>query len=204
MDQEIVLAILRGALIVISYAFIGGGLKYIDQVYDVHVFDKRIAWILSILCGFLMGALIALDSSSSVILLGIIISVGITRKIDTLPFYTVALLSIVLPLFLNFTSIIPDYTLTIDWLLLTFLIISGISDEFLDGIGDRKRIKALTIRPMMKIMILIFCISGIFSYLYFLAFLAFDLTYMYVSRYSHEIVKVMTPLERKAKGVVLE
>ena len=190
--------------IIFSYAFIGGGLKYIDQAYDVHVFDKHIAWILSVFCGLLMGMLIALDSPSAVILLGIIISVGITRKIDTPPFHIVALLGITIPVFLNFTSIIPNYELQINWLLLTFFILSGIFDEFLDEVGDKKKIKALTIRPMMKIMVLLFCIFNIFSYLYLLAFLAFDAAYIYVMWYSHEVVKTMTPLERKFEGVIVE
>ena len=196
--------IVHALIIILTYAFIGGGLKYIDQVYDIHVFDDSIAWILSVLCGLLMGTLIALDSPSAIILLGIIISVGITRKIDNPPFYTVALLSIIIPIFLNFTSIISDYEFSINLIPITFIITSGILDEFLDDMGDRKKIKALTFRPFMKIMVLLLCIFNIFSYIYFLAFLAFDLAYIYVTWYSHRAVKTMTSLERKGRGVIVE
>ncbi len=203
MTQEIEI-LLNGISIVGSYAFIGGGLKYIDQVYDVGSFNKQIAKILSIFVGILMGLLIALDPASTIILLGIIISVGITRKINNLAFYLVTFFSVSIPVFLYFVPVVPDYKLQINLLPLILLVLSGIFDEFLDGVGDRKKIKIFTIRPFMKIMVLLLCIFGIFSYVYLLAFLAFDLAYIYVTWYSHKVAGVMSPLERRGRGVVLE
>jgi len=203
MSQEIEL-LLNGISVVGSYALIGGGLKYIDQVYDVGVFNKQIAVILSVFVGILMGSLIALDSASAIILLGIIISAGIARKIDNSAFYTVALLSILIPMLLYFVPVIPDHEFQINLLPLILIVFSGLLDEFLDEIGHRKKIEIFKMRPFMKMMALLFCIFDIFSYLYLLAFITFDLAYICVGWYSHKLVGAMSPLERKGKGVVLE
>lgn len=185
------MSLIQSILLVASYAFIGGGLKYIDQVYDANIFDKRLAWFLAIACGLLMGILIGSDIPSAIILLGIILSVGITGKIDNPAFGLVALLSLSIPLILGHpVSVMGEPAIYINLYLLAITIGMGAFDELLDWIGDKKNIKILTTRPLMKIFVFILSFFNIFSYLYLLAMLSFDSAYILVEHYSHRFINI--------------
>lgn len=188
-------------MLVLGYALIGGGLKYIDQVYDVHIFDKKLASALALLCGIIMGTLIAVDWASSVILTSIILGVLFAGKIDNKDFITVTVLSFAIP-FLYTLFINPNYQFQALMLYsIISLVLLGIGDELLDKIGDKKHIKMLTIRPLLKLGVLALAIMGIFDYEHFLAFIGFDTAYMLVGLHSANIIKGMTILEIKAKNI---
>jgi len=196
----------KGLLLVLSYGFIGGGLKYIDQVYDIGVFSRKFAIILSPILGLLMGYLIAIDSSSTVILIAIIIGVAIAGKLDNWPFRTVALLSFGVAVFLSITKIIPGYSFELKLVPLFALVLAGVIDEFGNDWADKKVKMRLVAearghksgerfsqrlleefflkRFFMKIIVLFLCILNYFSYVYFFAFFSFDILYILVERYS--------------------
>ena len=200
---ETEISLLYGICLVVGYGLLGAGLKYIDETYDVGIFDKRKALAVSIASGLLMGTLMAVDTSSAIILFGIIISVGAAGKIDNLAFYIVMFLSIII--LLTSTLITSSYGLHMAWLVpLGYIVLSGIGDELLDTIGHRKKIKALEMRPIMKVIVLLLCIFGIFDFVYFIAFLAFDLAYLCVALYSHKLVRSMSPLERERRNIVTD
>jgi len=191
-------------LIVLGYIIIGGGLKYIDQVYDVHVFSKRLAYVFSVVCGLLMGFLIAFDEASAVILLSIIVGEGIARKIDNISFSVVMFLSLVIPLLFYVVPVIEDYDVHFSLLPFFLLVISGILDEFIDDIGDRRKIRALTIRPLMKVMVLALTFFGFFHFIYFIAFIGFDLAYIAVNWYSYQVIGAMNHITVKSEDIVIE
>jgi hypothetical protein len=167
-----------------SFAFIGAGIKYIDCVYDEGVFDKRVAIVLGLVCGVLMGYLIGSDARASSIFLAVIVGVAITRKIDTNPFFLGAVLAFAVPLFLT-------KNIMIDWFPTTVLVFGGIVDEIGNNLADLGLIdsKALKTffhyRVSMEIVMFLLTIFGVFEPIYFLAFLLFDISYHFVGGYSN-------------------
>ncbi len=78
---------LRIAVLVSSYAFLGGAIKYIDQAYDENIGSIKIAKLLAVLSGLLMGAVMVLDGGfSTAFFLAMLISLVVTKKIDNWSF----------------------------------------------------------------------------------------------------------------------
>jgi len=189
-------------IIILSYAFIGGGLKYIDQAYDIGVFSKKKANILAIVLATLMAYLIISDPPSATIFFSIFVIVAVTRKIDNPAFYIGTGIILLLP-------IIFHGIMKIEWISLGILILSGIIDEIGNDWADkRKKMKRLnndnrknpnnsTLKKFgekfflhrfaMKIGVLVLTIFGFFQYLYLFAFLFFDMMYLLVEQYSLSI-----------------
>lgn len=190
-------------LILAGYALLGAGIKYIDQAYDLGIFSKRTANIIAIFSGLLMGSLIISDTTSATIFLGMFIALAVTHKIDNIAFYIGTAIILLMPfLFYNIMKI--------EWLPFGIIIFSGISDEVGNTWAD-KRVKIKLVKeaigkiyPMgkfqyrlaerffmhrfaMKVAILFLAVLGLFSYLYFFAFLLFDLMYLLVEKYSFSI-----------------
>jgi len=168
--------------LIIVYAIIGAGLKYIDEIYDTKSFKFKYVYILSTAVGLLMGYVMTIDINSFIILFSVIISVGITGKIDNEAFKLVASLALLLPVF----SMIFIPNISINLLPLLLLSIAGVHDEYLDEIGDKRRQSLLTLRPFMKIMIIILCVLGFFEIVYIFAFFSFDIFYSIIGVYSHK------------------
>lgn len=181
--------------IVFCFAFIGSSLKYIDQVFDENLFNKKIAQIFSIVTGILMGFLIAFDSSAATLLIAIIVGVGLTSKLDNFAHLTAASFAFIVPFFLMVFPL-ADYSLTINYIPLTLMIFSGVSDEFLDAFGDKKKIWILTTRPIMKLMAFSLALFGFFHFTYFFAMMAFDLSYIFTGWYSFTLATQKTRLGR--------
>ncbi len=190
-------------LILAGYALLGAGIKYIDQAYDLGIFSKRTANIIAIFSGLLMGSLIISDTTSATIFLGMFIALAVTHKIDNIAFYIGTAIILLMPfLFYNIMKI--------EWLPFGIIIFSGISDEVGNTWAD-KRVKIKFVKEAigkiypkdkfqyrfaerffmhrfaMKVAILFLAVLGLFSYLYFFAFLLFDLMYLLVEKYSFSI-----------------
>lgn len=190
-------------LILAGYALLGAGIKYIDQAYDLGIFSKRTANIIAIFSGLLMGSLIISDTTSATIFLGMFIALAVTHKIDNIAFYIGTAIILLMPfLFYNIMKI--------EWLPFGIIIFSGISDEVGNTWAD-KRVKIKLVKEAigkiyprgkfqyrlaerffmhrfaMKVAILFLAVLGLFSYLYFFAFLLFDLMYLLVEKYSFSI-----------------
>lgn len=172
-------------LLIISYGVIGVGLKYIDEVFDTKKFKPTKIYIISAGIGLLMGSVMSIDMTSLVILFAIIVSVGITGKIDNDAFKLVAILAILLPTI----SLIFGTNVIIPLLPLMLLAVCGAGDEFLDEIGDKKTVTLFTWRPFMKIMVILLWFFAFFDLVYVLAFFSFDILYSFVGWYSERIKK---------------
>ncbi|MBU4201692.1 MAG: hypothetical protein L6243_04255 [Candidatus Altiarchaeales archaeon] len=188
-------------LIILSYGLLGAGIKYIDQAYDIGVFDKGIANMIAIPSGILMAYLIIFDSTSAIIFLAIILALSITQKIDAPAFYIGTALVISIPVL--FRDI-----LQIEWAPFGILIFSGILDEIGNDWADKRLNKRLVNhksmknnngflnklgekfflnRFAMKLSILVLVVFSVFSWIYLAAFLFFDFMYIVVERYSFHI-----------------
>ena len=188
-------------LIILSYGLLGAGIKYIDQAYDIGVFDKKTANLIAIPSGILMAYLIIFDSTSAIIFLAIILALSITQKIDAPAFYIGTGLAIAIPVLFH-------DTLQIAWAPFGILIFSGILDEIGNDWADKRLKKRLVNhrsmnnnngflnklgerfflnRFAMKLSILVLVVFNVFSWIYLAAFLFFDFMYIVVERYSFHI-----------------
>ena len=172
-------------VILAGYALLGGGIKYIDEAYDENTFSKRSAGIAAFLCVVVMGYLIVNDGPSMMIFLGMIIALIFAKKIDN-PAFTMGVAGVI-PLPILFNS-----SLNIEIVPLAVLIITGIMDERGNDLADSKKIKGFLkkffkFRCMMKVGVLGLCIFGFFGFIYFAAFMMFDIFYYLVKIYSSNI-----------------
>ncbi len=197
--------------ILIGYALLGAGIKYADQAYDIGVFNKRKANIVAVLTAILMVLLIVFDSPSTIILLSILFTVAITKKIDNIAFYIgtgILLLILLTAMFLG----IGDQNVSLMWLPFSVLLFSGIIDEIGNDWSDvrckKKRMYNLknnlrnnfdnspikeflevffAHRWTLKLTLFLLTVTTFFPYLYLIAFILFDLTYALVEWYSFNI-----------------
>ena len=208
--------LVHALIIILSYGLLGAGIKYIDQAYDLGVFNKKKADLVAIPSGILMACLIISDSPSAAIFFSIFVVVAVTRKIDNPAFYIGTGILLLLP-------IIFHDIMTIKWLPFGVLIFSGIIDEIGNDWADkRKKMKILnndnrknpnnsTLKKFgekfflhrfaMKISVLVLTIFGFFRYLYLFAFLFFDMMYLLVEQYSLSIkvYSISRPVVSKSK-----
>jgi hypothetical protein len=161
-------------MILIAFAIIGGGLKFIDDAFDNDAFNKNIAILLAPLLVAIWIWLTVIDRISGVILLSILFSVLSTGKIDNLVFKTSTMALILFHvIFAQFGSL---------WVPLLILIAMGLLDEkgndYVDENKTHKLVEFFFLhRFSMKLGIFAICAGSIFPLLYFFAFLAFDISY---------------------------
>jgi hypothetical protein len=177
-------------LLLVSFAFLGAGLKYIDCVYDEGVFDKRVALVLGVACGLLGGYVMATDATSSSIGIAVVVGVAVTRKIDTSVFMLATIFAFAIPIFLA-TSVV------LNWLPIAALVFGGIADEMGNNQADLGLIKTpfwktfFHFRFSMQAVMLLLVIFRVFAPIYFLAFILFDLSYHLVGGYANRIIRGM-------------
>ncbi len=168
---------------IIIYGIIGAGLKYIDEIYDTKSFKPHNVYFTSLGIGLLMGTIMALDINSFIILTSIIVSVGITGKIDNEAFKLIASVALTVPLIFLFFNLDTHISL----LPLLVLTLAGVCDEYLDEIGDKKNFALLTLRPFMKVAVIVLWFIGIFEIVYVFSLFSFDIFYSLVGWYSGKI-----------------
>ena len=185
---------INDVILLIGYAILGAGIKYIDMAYDDNMFNKTTANIIALISAAIMGALIITDQTSAVIFMAIITAAILTGKTDNDTFKICATGMILTYLLSRMTLTGDDFITTENAIALTTLIISGVLDEKGNDWYDRKRnalIKPIWItiqeegiiekffkhRGLMKITVLWLCIIGYFNFIYFIAFILFDLAY---------------------------
>jgi len=163
--------------IIIAFAIIGFGLKYIDDAFDEEVFSKKIAMLMAPILVIIWSCLSIFDSFSATVLFSILFAVLLSGKVDNLAFKMSAI-ALILILFLtrmlNF-SLIPLIVLTV----------MGITDEKGNDYVDTNKISKLgefffSHRCSMKVGTLGLCTVSLLPWLYLCAFLAFDAAYEFV------------------------
>ncbi len=173
------------AFFITVYAFLGGSIKYIDDAFDERVFSRRNALLLAPLVGIFWAFAMSISAPSATILGAVVLAVLLTGKIDTIAFQA-GLVSIfgVLAIsgFFNFM-----------WIPLAVIAFAGIVDEIGNDHADRNPKTHFLInnffhyRFTMKLAVLAFAFLGTFGWVYIFAFLAFDIAYLLVTKYSDEL-----------------
>ncbi|KAF5436982.1 hypothetical protein C5S35_06315 [Candidatus Methanophagaceae archaeon] len=160
--------------IILAFAIIGGGLKYIDDAFDEDFFSKKIAVVIAVIIVLIWIRLSLFDSISATILFSILFAVLFTGKIDNLIF-KMSSIALIIILFLT-------QMLNLLWIPLIFLILMGVADEkgndYVDNHATLKLVELLfSYRFCMKMGVLSLCIFALLPGLYLLAFLAHDGAY---------------------------
>ncbi|MGB7531708.1 MAG: hypothetical protein WA977_01855 [Halobacteriota archaeon] len=180
-------------LIVLAFAIIGAGLKYIDDAFDEDIFSKRAAMVIAPILVIIWTGLSIYDSVSATILFSVLFAVLLTGKIDNLVFKasSIALILIlVLSGMLNFL-----------WIPLFTLIIMGVADEKgNDYVDNHATLKSgqffFSHRFSMKIGVLGLCMFSLLPWFYLGAFLAFDGAYESVKIFGK--ISVASQKEKKS------
>ncbi len=179
-------------ILIFSYALLGSGIKYIDQAYDLGIFNRKTAILMAVLMGILMGSLASVDPISAMFFLSFVIFALVSHKIDNPAFYLGTLLVFLVPFI---KSVYNIYNYQINWLILSVLIFSGWIDEKGNALADQKKMGRVLgmffyYRMFMKVVVLILALASIIPLVYFFAFMAYDLAYLGVGIYSrHQLIK---------------
>ena len=160
--------------IVVCFAIIGAGLKYIDDSLDEERYSKRKAAVIAMVVAILWVWLSLFDSISATILLAILLGVLITGKIDNWLLKVSAVCVLLITLLAQILNLL--------WAPLVFLVLMGIVDEkgndYVDNYNANKSVCFFfTYRFCMKIGMLSLCLLSVLPWLDLLAFLAFDSAY---------------------------
>jgi len=171
--------------LLVTYAFLGGSIKFIDQAYDERSFDRRSANMVAILAGVVMGFLMAADSPfSTTFFIAMLISLFVAKKMDNLAFVIGALVAV--GSFLLFFS--QYYVVLLLFPIIGFLL-AGFVDELMDELAHRWELRGtmgsfLTYRPFSDIALVIMVLLGVFGWVYLIPYFAFTLAYMFVESVS--------------------
>jgi hypothetical protein len=166
-------------IIILAFATIGAGLKYIDDAFDEDTFSKKKAIMVAPIIMLIWISLSLFDPISATILFAIILAVLITGKIDNPIFKVCTILLIFILLLTQFQNLL--------WIPLIFLTLMGVIDEkgndYVDNHATHKLVEFFfSYRVGMKIAVLSLCIVTIIPWLYLFAFLAHDVSYELVRR----------------------
>ncbi|MEM0466927.1 MAG: hypothetical protein QXX20_04950 [Candidatus Thermoplasmatota archaeon] len=174
--------------ILVAYAVLGAGLKYIDDAFDERTFNKKIAMVIAPFLGLLWAYTMILDPVSATILLAILLGVFLKGKIDNWAHFAgLAVIGVILLL----------AGVQLLWLPLFMLVAAAVLDEVGNDVIDYNRDslymsrfshKALVVffdqRWLTKLAVLYVALLGVFPLYFFLAMLLFDGAYLVVRMYS--------------------
>ncbi|HOO04782.1 MAG TPA: hypothetical protein PLJ11_08685, partial [Methanomassiliicoccales archaeon] len=172
-------ALLQILLLIFSYAFLGGTIKYIDQAYDKGIGSLKAAKPLAVVSGILMGVVMVIDGGfSTAFFLAMLISLVLTKKIDNQSFLVGTISGVAT--FLVGGSV---WGMDILPLPLVVFIIAGIVDELADALAhDRNLGRAagllLHYRPFSDIALVALIVATPFDWTYLAPYFAFTLSYL--------------------------
>jgi hypothetical protein len=171
--------------LLISFAFLGGAIKYIDQAYDESSFSIRSANALAVMAGLAMGFLMAADSPfSTAFFISMLTSLFIAKKVDNVAFVAGSLVAVA-----SFVLLSTQYSVTILIVPVAIFLVAGLVDEIMDGMVHKRNISGLagrfiTYRPFSDFAMVGMILLGWFSWTCLLSYLCFTVAYMIVESVS--------------------
>ena len=188
-----------------SYPILGAGLKYIDEAFDEHRFNIKIAYILAPILGVLWAYSMIINSVSATILLAILLGVILKGKIDNYAYlaglgiiFGIVLIAgvqllimplIILTLATLFDEVGNDYIEKVG-----FLNSNSYSRKFIGYFFDQ--------RWLTKVAVLAIALVGVIPLYFFVAMLFFDGAYLMVRGLSNS--KQSRATVEKKRGVVVD
>ncbi len=172
---------LRIAILVSSYAFLGGAIKYIDQAYDEGIGSISLAKTLAIISGLIMGAVMVLDGGfSTAFFLAMLISLIVTKKIDNWSFMAGTVTGLA-------TFALGAFLWGADIMLvpLAVFLIAGAVDELADGFAHGRNLGRaveyfLHYRPFSDFALVALIVLVPFHWAYLIPYFAFTFSYMLI------------------------
>jgi hypothetical protein len=189
-------------ILIVTFAFLGYAIKYIDQAYDEHEFSIRSANFVAVTAGVLMGTLMAFDSPfSTAFFIAMIISLVLAKKIDNVAFAAGSAIAFgMMGLFMleaNVTFLVVPIAL---------FLLAGFVDEIVDGYAHKHHLGNLAekfchYRPFSDFTLIGMMAFGMFGWIYLLPYFSFTIAYMLVGRVSFTdiAVGIRKAIKRAAK-----
>ena len=170
--------------LILPFSIVGGGLKFIDDAFDEKIYSQTLALAMA---PFIVGVWLYIsfvDAFSATILFSVLAGVLISGKIDNVIFIVSTIVILLLASFIG---------LNIFWIPFVVLTFAGILDEFGNNYVDNNDASRFVEffflhRFVMKIFVFSLCIISVFPWIYFFAFLGFDLCYEGVGQF--EVIMV--------------
>jgi hypothetical protein len=172
-------------LLVLSFAFLGGSIKYIDQAYDERAFPKKYANVLAVIAGLTMGYLMAADSPfSTAFFIAMLISLFMAKKVDNLAFLVGSVCAVG-----TFVVFSAEFQISFMLLAIVAFLAAGFVDEIADDLAHRLELgsvsrRILTYRPFCDLAMVAMVLLGWFAWPYLLPYFSFTLAYMLVESIS--------------------
>lgn len=172
---------LRIAILVSSYAFLGGAIKYIDQAYDEGIGSISLAKTLAIVSGLIMGAVMVLDGGfSTAFYLAMLVSLIVTKKIDNWSFMAGTVTGLA-------TFALGAFLWGADIMLvpLAVFLIAGAVDELADGFAHGRNLGRavecfLHYRPFSDFALVALIVLVPFHWAYLIPYFAFTFSYLLI------------------------
>ena len=174
-----VLSLFSAIALISSYAFIGGGIKYLDQIVDQpHLNRKKpwTLWLLSLSLIIITTLVVFFDYFTAILAIALLLGLLLTRKVDNKYFVVIALT--VLPIGIWIFLQLPPVFLLVS---LIPLILAAIIDELLHEVAttlSSSNVRwILAHRPVLKCTVIILPFFGLLSFIHTIAFWMFDIAY---------------------------
>jgi len=172
--------------LIVSYAFIGAGIKCLDQAadYPAHFQSRHVyLWLVTIGLVILVNIWVFFDNYTAVLALGIILGLVATRKVDSPYFFVLAVTILPLGILRIMEPIILFFVLPT--LIVVFL--ASTLDEILHSRNHKIQTPLLrwviAHRPLLKITVLLLPFLGLLTFDHTIAFWGFDIAYDLVAYY---------------------
>jgi hypothetical protein len=170
-------------ILIVTFAFLGYAIKYVDQAYDEHEFSIRSANLVAITAGVMMGTLMAFDSPfSTAFFIAMIISLVLAKKIDNVAFAAGSAIAFVMMGLFMF-----DTNVTFQLAPIALFLFAGFVDEVVDGFAHKHKLgffaeKFCHYRPFSDFALFGMIAVGMFDWIYLLPYFSFTIAYMLVGR----------------------
>ncbi len=188
-------------ILIVTFAFLGYAIKYIDQAYDENEFSIRSANLVAITAGVLMGTLMAFDSPfSTAFFIAMIISLVLAKKIDNVAFAAGSAIA-----FGAMALFMMDTNVTFLVIPIALFIFAGFVDEVVDSFAHKHKLGDLTekfchYRPFSDFALFGMIAIGMFSWIYLLPYFSFTIAYLLVGRIN--FMDIATGIKRVIRRAV--
>ena len=171
-----------------AYSILGAGIKYIDDAFDKHIFNKKMALAITPFLSILGVYAMIIDPVSATILLAVLCGVLIKGKVDNIAFAIGFVIVIALIALIGVNLLILPLML-----LGAAAVLDEVGNDYIDAnkekINQKKILNKFIMyffghRWIMKIAIFSLAIAGIIPLFFFIAMTLFDYTYVFMDNYS--------------------
>ena len=161
-------------ILAVLFSLSGFFMKYSDDLYDVN-HDRNLSTILGIICAFASVAAALYNTDAAYIFISILIGNLIVLKVDGIHHIVTLIVFLMVLLFAG----IPDLGLVILLICILGIISDEIGHELIPNMTENKFLNFFfEYRFVMKILVLLLALCGVFNIWIFVCFILFELSYV--------------------------